>query len=154
MSNKNLDESAAKLQELKHVAMSYHKTLLNYCDRLEKIADALPDMIDKQECLVIARQIYPVICKAHRFEEQELFPVLNASQNPNDATPKNLERLQFEHWEDESFAEEVSEALQTYVLNTDKVFSDKLGYMLRGLFEGLRRHIAFEAEFLLPKLQA
>ena len=29
---------------------------------------------------------------------------------------------------------------------------DKLSYMLRGFFEGLRRHIAFEKEHLVPLL--
>ena len=65
-----------------------------------------------------------------------------------------LERLQYEHWKDESFAEEVSDGLIKFVSDSDHPSADTLAYMLRGFFEGLRRHIAFEVEhILLPLLR-
>ena len=64
-----------------------------------------------------------------------------------------LERLQYEHWKDESFAEEVSDGLIKFVSDSDHPSADTLAYMLRGFFEGLRRHIAFEAEHILPLLR-
>jgi len=65
---------------------------------------------------------------------------------------KKLERLRYEHWEDESFAEEICDELKLLVNNPNKAVIDKLSYMLRGFFEGMRRHIAFEVEYLLPEL--
>ena len=66
---------------------------------------------------------------------------------------RSLERLKYEHWEDESFAEEVSDGLIRFVSDPDHPSPDTLAYMLRGFFEGLRRHIAFESEHILPLLR-
>ncbi len=128
----------------------HNRKLLCLCDRLEEVADSLPDKIDTQECLLLARSLYPAVYKAHQFEEIVLFPVL-AGHNPDPALKNSFERLKFEHWEDEAFAEEISECLKRYILVPEN--SDTLAYMLRGFFESVRRHVAFDTEHLLPKLE-
>lgn len=132
---------------------TYHQKLLGMCDCLERLADELPAISNKQECLLICRDIFPMIKSAHEFEENTLFPLLNKHEKRNDTLEKNLERLRYEHWEDESFAEEISEVFRAYLNKQDPKEAEKLAYMLRGFFEGIRRHIAFEKEYILPRCQ-
>lgn len=139
-------------RELSHC----HQAQAALCDLLESIADDLPENpknVDRQRCLSAARQIFPTVKKAHDFEEQKLFPLLESLQGPSESLTKSLERLRFEHWEDESYAEEVTDSLIEFGRGEGTTDGEKLGYMLRGFFEGLRRHMAFETEHLLPMLK-
>lgn len=128
----------------------HHSLQHSLCASLEEIADSLPDSANKQTCLVVSRLIYPTVKAAHTFEEQELFPHLERVDDEDTALDASLERLRFEHWEDESFAEELSECLREFATGNCSDQIDKLSYMIRGFFEGLKRHMAFEAEHLLP----
>jgi hemerythrin-like domain-containing protein len=100
----------------------------------------------------VARSLIPTVKTAHQFEEKQVFPLLHHPDVHTSSLRQSLERLQFEHWEDESFAEEVSEGLMMMITETDRHNHDTLSYMLRGFFEGLRRHIAFEIDHILPML--
>ncbi|MEP1263194.1 MAG: hemerythrin domain-containing protein [Rhizobiaceae bacterium] len=126
---------------------------LNLCNQLEEIADALPQTIDRQKLLVIARSILPTVKTAHRFEEDRIFPHIKLEARQIKALNLSLERLQYEHWEDESYAEELSDGLIRFVTDDEEPSAITLGYMLRGFFEGMRRHIAFEVEHILPLLR-
>lgn len=130
----------------------HHGRLTALCTVLEAIADALPQFADKQQCLAVARYIVPTVKEAHVFEEEKLFPQLKNLSTANPQLEQSLERLRFEHWEDESYAEEICEILREFGTGALPQGSDKLSYMLRGFFEGLRRHMAFEAEHLAPML--
>ena len=130
-----------------------HKRQLDLCDRLERLADSLPDELDTQECLSISFALYPTIKAAHEFEEQWLFPTLLVHRQADEQISKSIERLQFEHWEDESFAEDLGLELRQLVSQPTATNVDKLSYMLRGFFEGLRRHIAFETDHIIPMLR-
>jgi len=116
------------------------------CDRLEHIADSLPDKIDRQSCIHTARALPPLIMRAHQLEEEVLFPLLaersEARLNPH----QTLARLRLEHAGDECFAEELAETLMSYGTGTPSHSAEATGYMLRGFFEALRRHIAHEQE--------
>lgn len=133
--------------------VEHHTVLLHLCSRLETIADSLPNIPNIQECLILCRDIFPIVKNAHDFEERVLFPILHDAKPDNITLDQNLERLCYEHWEDESFAEEISEVFRSYIDQPQQSEADKLSYMLRGFFEGLRRHIAFETEYLLPLLK-
>ncbi|MCE7026540.1 hemerythrin domain-containing protein [Jiella avicenniae] len=155
------------------------------CDALEAIADGLPDDLDAQQTLHVARSIGSGIRRAHRFEEDTVFPLLERSRDASPELFATLQRLHFEHWEDESFGDELAEKLIDYVRtraaeqrggkvpqaasqrrgrgafgivaaepngSAKNPAAEALGYMLRGFFEGLRRHIAFEEEHLVPLL--
>ena len=154
------------------------------CDALEAVADGLPDDLDAQQTLHLARSIGPGIRRAHRFEEDTVFPLLKTRRDAPPELFATLERLHFEHWEDESFGDELAEKLIDYVrtraaakrngkalavvsarggqwpfvtvaapsASPANPAAETLGYMLRGFFEGLRRHIAFEEEHLVPLL--
>lgn len=131
----------------------HHQKQLELCMRLERIADSLPDNIDRQECLSISWQIYPIVKEAHRFEEETLFPLLSMAKSKNSMLSNSLERLKFEHWEDESSAEDISLSLRQMIAEPVNANIEKISYMLRGFFEGLRRHIAFETDHLLANLE-
>jgi hypothetical protein len=122
------------------------------CQSLETLADALPGQFDSQQGLYLARGIYPMLRRIHEFEEDVLFPILVDWRPVVTTMPASLERLRFEHMEDESFAQEIFEALTEYVSAPATEKAVTVAYMLRGLFENLARHIAFEREHLLPLL--
>ena len=125
-----------------------HTEQLALCRELEEIADSLPASINRQKCIYAAKALGPLIKGIHHYEETVLFPQLEASPDATDALAPTLERLKFEHCEDECFAEELSDALLK-LGSGERVNMEAVGYMLRGFFEGIRRHIAFEREHLL-----
>jgi hypothetical protein len=126
-----------------------HVDQLALCDRLEEIADSLPDQVNRQKCIYAARALGPMIRGLHRFEEEVIFPLIAARNEGDGLTDKTLTRLKFEHCEDECFAEELIEALHDLGVGRPDMNMEATGYMLRGFFEALRRHIAFESEMLL-----
>ena len=123
------------------------------CNALEDIADSFPEDVDPQRCLRMAMSVIPLVHAAHRFEEETLFGVLKETQDQDGQLEHILDRLHGEHLEDESFAEEVTECLREIAGGKQENF-EKAGYMMRGFFEGLRRHIAFERDHILPMLTA
>lgn len=139
----------AKLAERLDWHISMQSSL---CGRLEEFADTLPASVEMRECVLLARCILPVLKRAHRFEEKTLYPALQAAFENDKDISQTIERLRFEHWEDESFADELGDRLKELIANPEKCNVESLSYMLRGFFEGLRRHIAFEREHLLPLL--
>ncbi|THV25044.1 hemerythrin domain-containing protein [Peteryoungia ipomoeae] len=127
-----------------------HNEQLSLCSELEDIADSLPAAINRQKCIYAAKALGPLIKGIHQFEESVVFPRLLADAR-SDQMDATVERLKFEHCEDECFAEELTDALLKLGSGAP-VNMEAVGYMLRGFFEGLRRHIAFEREFLLRDL--
>ena len=127
-----------------------HKDQLLLCDRLEEIADSLPDSVNRQKCIYAARALGPMTRGLHRFEEDVVFPLIAERLNGNETVEATLNRLRFEHCEDECFAEELTEALHRLGAGAEDTNVEAIGYMLRGFFEAMRRHIAFESEMLLP----
>lgn len=116
------------------------------CDALEQIADSLPDAIDRKVCLHTARVLPTLMERSHRYEEDVLFVALDRpALTPFDLRP-TLARLKLEHAGDECFAEELSEVLFSYAEGRPTHSAEATGYMLRGFFEALRRHIAIEEE--------
>jgi hemerythrin-like domain-containing protein len=130
---------------------SAHQEQLCLCAELEQIADSLPANVNRQKCIYAAKALGPMIKGLHHYEENVLFPALETRGLAGDLA-KTLARLKFEHFEDECFAEELSERLLLLGSGDGEVNMEATGYMLRGFFEAIRRHIAFEREHLLDKL--
>ncbi|MEO9639562.1 MAG: hemerythrin domain-containing protein [Nitratireductor sp.] len=130
-----------------------HGFKLDLCHALERIADNLPDNIDRMECLRIANILAPSIRQIHACEEKHIFTayaaVLAASA---DADMETLRRLKAEHVEDQCFADEVTETLLGIGHGQAIDNAEAVGFMLRGFFETMRRHIAFERAHILPIL--
>jgi hemerythrin-like domain-containing protein len=129
---------------------SYLQQQGQLCDQLEQIADSLPGDADSILCMETANQMVGVIKSAHSFEEDELFPAILAFVEDREALQQVLDRLKFEHWEDEEYAACVQEALRSFAMAQAGRDAESLGWMLRGFFECLRRHIAFERDHVLP----
>ncbi len=123
---------------------AHHRQLLVLCDELEAVADALP-RIDTQKCLFLSRAIGPVLAAAQKIEEAELFRDMACSAPERPALAATLEWLRVEHQVDLCYAEEVQDALRAYGEGFRRPSPEATGFMLRGFFEGLRRHVAFEA---------
>lgn len=128
-----------------------YREQLSLCDALEEIADSLPASVNRQKCIYAAKALGPAIKSQHVCEETVLFPWLFSQPNAEKALEETIARLKYEHFEDECFAEELTDALLRLGAG-DAVNMEAVGYMLRGFFEGLRRHIAFERDHLLRNL--
>ena len=126
------------------------RALQSLCDNLENVADELAQEPDRQTCLHIARALPAAVRDAHHFEETQVFPLLKSTARETEET---LARLWLEHVADESYADELAEALRDHVAGRGRLDAEALGYMLRGFFEGLRRHLAFELEHVVPVLR-
>jgi hemerythrin-like domain-containing protein len=122
------------------------------CEKLEEVADRLPDDADKQDCLQLAQALVPLVKRAHDYEEKTVFPWLILAGGADDSLRGSIERLRFEHIGDEEFSTDLSQALRSYVTDPANCNTESLAWMLRGFFEGMRRHIAFEREHILPLL--
>lgn len=114
------------------------------CNRLELIADLLPDQADPTLCKFTSDGMVKTLSDAQAFEEKELFPALEAIGLLKADMAKIIEQLRDEHYEDLCFAEEVSENLRAIIDGHPTQSANATGYMLRGFFEKLRRHMAYE----------
>lgn len=123
-----------------------HAIKLALCDVLEAIADSLPARVDRHRCLVTAAALLPALREAHAYEEQAIFPVFARRED----RAKTVRRLCAEHVEDESLAEELTETLLHVGRGGEIANPEALGFMLRALFDAMRRHIAFEREHVMP----
>ncbi|WP_348629736.1 hemerythrin domain-containing protein [Mesorhizobium sp. M7A.F.Ce.TU.012.03.2.1] len=125
-----------------------HLEKLQLCAALEKIADTLP-RVDPLACLTLANAIVPLLRDSHEYEESVIFPAYETALANNRDSAR---RLRAEHVEDECFAAEVTEILLAIGHGKTIDNAEAVGFMLRGFFESLRRHIAFEREHVLPMI--
>jgi hemerythrin-like domain-containing protein len=130
-----------------------HDDVLKLCQQLEEIADSLPTLVDRGVCSDVSVRIAPLIADVHRYEETILFPWLEQHYPQKPVLHESLQRLRAEHVEVEGFADEISGALQNIALGRSYQ-AETVGYMLWGFFEGVRRHVACEREYLYVLLDA
>ena len=123
-----------------------HRLQLALCDELEAIADSLPANIVNQDCLFAAKSLVRLIRDVHAYEEETLFPALGQVFQSSPEFVAAVDRLTFEHLTDECYAEEIAEKLIYLGSGGRDVNMEALGYMLRGFFEALRRHVAYERD--------
>lgn len=126
-----------------------HDAQLTLCEALEEIADSLPANVNRQKCIYAAKSLVPLVNGVHRYEEEALFPLLERKGAGDREMADAIARLKFEHVEDECFAEELTDTLTRLGSGDGSVNAEAAGYMLRGFFELIRRHIAFEQQFML-----
>jgi hemerythrin-like domain-containing protein len=143
-------QGADSSQTVMRLFLNHLTSLDNLCRDLEMIADGLPASIDAQTSLVIAGNIVPIISSAHKFEEEHIYPILLNAVRNGTTMKVEIDRLKSEHWIDSDLGEEISLALKEYVSNQNPVKAETLSWMLRGFFESMRRHIAFEHAVILP----
>jgi Hemerythrin HHE cation binding domain len=131
------------------IAEAHHRKL-EFCDQMEAIADALP-WVDRLQCLQVANQLVPLLREAHRYEEEEVFPVFERAGGLGlMARIASVRRLKAEHIEDECAAQDLTELLLEIGHGRPIANPEALGFMLRAFFDSLKRHIAFEREHVVP----
>lgn len=129
---------------------SAHALQEQMCDAMERIADGLPDEVDRRLCAQVASCLQFDLPLHHHDEEEGLFPLLRKRATPEDGVDKILERLTAEHSSDNDFASEIAEALETLGQGGRPANPEMLGYMLRGFFERYRRHVHWENQLVMP----
>lgn len=129
---------------------SAHAVQVQMCDAMERIADGLPDDVDRRLCAQVASCLQFDLPLHHHDEEEALFPLLRKRALPEDGLVVILERLASEHSSDNDFASEIAEALEALGQGARPANPDMLGYMLRGFFERYRRHIHWENTLVMP----
>ena len=156
MQNSHADNEADKASPKANLAREFRDNLarqVQLCNRLEALADGLPAELNVQECLYIVQSLVPSLADAHRFEEQKVYPVLGGTVG-DIATASMIERLNYEHMGDEDYAEHVADTLRDFLKDRHAANVESMAWMLRGFFEAMRRHLAFEQEHVLPLLEA
>ncbi|MGI9414663.1 MAG: hemerythrin domain-containing protein [Hyphomicrobiales bacterium] len=131
--------------------MRYEHELQNkLCDALERVADGLPENVDR----TLVTAILPMLrndLEIHVMDEEDgLFPLMQERVVAEDNFDAVLETLCLEHAADQGFAEEIVDQLEQLNACSRPENPDMLGYMLRGFFEAQRRHLAWENAVVLP----
>jgi hemerythrin-like domain-containing protein len=127
-----------------------HGLQVQLCDALERIADGLPDDVDRRLCAQVAANLQYELPLHHRDEEAGLFPLLRLRARPEDCVETVLNRLEREHDSDSEFASEIVECLESMGRGQAIANPEMVGYMLRGFFECYRRHIHWESVIVMP----
>lgn len=127
-----------------------HEKMENLCDLLEEIADGLPDNVEQDALRDACARLRNDLPLHHRDEEDGLFPLLLGRMNEDHVFFDVFGDLSREHAFDEGYAEEITVTLELLSHDRGAPNSETLGYMLRGFFEGYRRHIRWEKTVLLP----
>lgn len=124
------------------------------CDTLERVADGLPDNVDRSMVTAVLPMLRQDLAIHMCDEEWGLFPLLNKRTEAKDNFAKIWKALSQEHAADWGYAEELIEQLEGLASGKRPDNPDMLGYMLRGFFETQRRHLAWENAVLLPLAHA
>lgn len=119
---------------------------LELCDMLEVIADSLPGRVDRGVCAQTAKQLAEIVARAHDTEEVYIFPRIAAAGPLVVDSAAMIEQLRNHHLADAFLVEELVEVLMSYEIGAPLQGPEATGYMLRGFFGGLRRHLALEHE--------
>lgn len=131
-----------------------HAHQMQMCDAMERIADGLPDDVDRRLCAQVASCLHFDLPAHHHDEESALFPLLLQRTGPEHGLNDILGRLASEHATDNDFAGEIAEALELLGQGGSPRNPDMLGYMLRGFFERYRRHVQWETTLVMPLARA
>lgn len=121
------------------------------CHGLEALADTLPHRIDTLAAATLADDLYPTLRACQDHEEARVFPAI---LDRDAGLAVTVERLRAEHLEDEDLAVMVAEGVQRLVRDPRRTDAGHLGFLMRGLFQPLRRHAAFDRDVILPLYRA
>ena len=127
-----------------------HALQVEVCDALERIADGLPDDVDRRLCATAAAYLQYELPRHHQDEENGLFVLLKKRVLPGDGIDEILDRLAAEHLTDTDFASEIAESLDCLGRGEKIPNPGMIGYMLRGFFERYRRHVQWEDTLVMP----
>ena len=116
------------------------------CNELETIADSLPDRVDQRACRSVANALPATMGAVHDAEERLLFPQVLAKSRH--AHQDLIEKLRLQQVADLCSAEEVQQELLLLAGGQPSLSPEAMGYLLRGFFDGVRRHVLHSKELL------
>jgi hemerythrin-like domain-containing protein len=144
------EDAAGPVPDPLAVLQSEHVLQLELCACLEHLADSLPDQVDRRLAHALGLMLANDITGHFAWEEQVLFPALRRHAASLAPIGPMLAQLESEHDRDEDHAKELAETLAALASQGRHGNPEMLGYMLRGFFEGQRRHISWEESVLVP----
>jgi hemerythrin-like domain-containing protein len=127
-----------------------HALQRELCDLLEALADGLPHNFDKALAVIAVSILEGSVPRHMCLEEDALFPLLRERLADDDPLHAAMSCLEDEHDRDGAMLVELTDALRMATRDGVIANPDMLGYMLRGYFEGQRRHIAWEDRVVIP----
>ena len=127
-----------------------HCWQLVLCDALESIADQLPTTIDPRLYALTSEVLKKVIHHHNILEEEALFPIILNHLDVKSNLRNAFAQLKIEHETDGEHALEIAHELDRIAAGGRMANPEMVGYMLRGFFESLRRHIHWENQTILP----
>lgn len=127
-----------------------HELQRELCNVLETLADDLPNTFDKNLAGVAVSILENSMERHMKFEDEALFPLLRENISKGDIIHAALHCLEEEHERDCANLFEITEALKSAIEENCITNAEMFGYMLRGFFECLRRHVAWEDKVIIP----
>jgi len=127
-----------------------HALQRELCDLLEAIADGLPHTFDKSRATVAICLLEGSLPAHTRLEEDALFPLLARRLGADHPVTTTLSVLEDDHERESSLLVELAEALNEGISAPKPESGNALGYLLRGAFDAMRRHLDFEDRVVLP----
>lgn len=116
------------------------------CDDLESVSDELPQS-NTHALLLASERLCPLLSQSHCFEEARIHPLV-VEARPE--LRQVLARLRDEHIEDQDQAGLLLDNVRMFVTGTGGANATEVGYVARGLFTSLRRHLAFDQQIIEP----
>lgn len=120
------------------------------CDQLEAIADSLPNSLDRTVVLSATRFLRHKVPAYHRDERDCLFPMLERRAPQSFGMNGIAMMMQNCQVDDEDYAFELADILETLADQQRVGNPDATGYMLRGFFQSYRRYLAWQRLTILP----
>lgn len=127
-----------------------HERQLGLCVLLEEIADALPAPVGESRASSAIPLLRTIIPRHIAIQERLLFPLLRRRARVDDDVETLIRQVSADNAADELLAHDTADQIEAAIKTKRPDNPDMLAYMLRGLFEGRRRHIAWEASVLIP----
>ncbi len=143
----------SEVHEVIEIMERFQMRQRNLCAQMEQVADSLPLDADPSLCMRIARSLLPTLASAHEFQVQHFIPVVRSALGEFGNLDAVAERLHSEYNENEMLAEEVAEELSQWGICGETHSAEATGYMLRGCFISLTRHLDFERIALIEPVK-
>lgn len=129
---------------------SEHRLQQELCEVLEEIADALPGPVEPARVEFATTVLRTSVRRHIAIQTHLLFPVLRQRALESDEIKTLIGQITADNAADEVLAYDTADQLEAAVEKRQAGKPDMLAYMLRGMFEGRRRHIAWEMSVLIP----